>query len=696
MPGQTLIIDSEIYRNFFYLGVKRVEDGRRVGFEFSDRSDFDRDRVRFFLRRNLSVGFNSIPFDLPIIFLALSGAPLSEIKDAADHIIQNRIPYWQVERELGVVVPKLNHIDLFETNPSVKDSLKTLNGRLHMKRLQELPFDPARILTHDEMDATIEYCQFGDLDGTEELFNTLAEPIKLREAMGKDYGLEFRSKSDAQMGEAILKKVVEDKTGDRIKKAIIPDGTTFRYEVPEWMRFETPYMQWVLETIRNTEFKVGKGGKAELPDSFGDFDIQFDGMSFTLGIGGLHSTEANRSVHSDAESVLIDADVASQYPSIIMKLALFPKALGPEFLPAYSAILERRLAAKRAKDKVTDKGLKISINGAYGKFGSHYSVLFAPHLMVAVTLTGQLSLLMLIEKAHLAGIPVVSANTDGVVFRCPRSKWNGFVEKEGKPTDRLNPSPIQDIIEWWEGLTSFNLEFAEYRSIYNQSVNTYMAIKADGSYKRKGDIANHWRKELPWGGKNTDFDKDREGLKKNPKMTICADAVLGYLLHGIPVEKTIRECRDIREFLTIVAAAPKSGGATWGPGAPIYETVERLDKKGKTVRNQALVGYEGEEYLGKLVRFYWSTNGNPIIKVQGHETTGNRPTVPNTDGCRPIMNLPDEFPDDVDYDRYIQRAYDILRDIGAEVRPSEPASALQWLVSACLRVQQKDDRRIAA
>lgn len=341
-----------------------------------------------------------------------------------------------------------------------------------------------------------------------------------------------------------------------------------------------------------------------------------------------------------------------------------------------------------AELKTQDKGLKVSLNGPYGKLGSPYSTLFAPHLMIAVTLTGQLSILMLIERAHLRGIPVVSANTDGVVFRCPREQFNGFVlDEDGKHTDRLAPSPLQDIIEWWEGITSFHMEFAEYRSIYNMSVNTYVAVKHDGSFKRKGALANHWRPELPWGGKNTDYDPAREGLKKNPQMTICADAALGYLLHGIPVEKTIRECTDIREFITLIKA---TGGATWGPGAARYKRVERLDSKGKTVRSDALVGYEGEEYLGKLVRFYWSTEGNPIVKVKGHAVTGNRPIVPKTEGCRPMMDLPDDYgvPPDIDYDRYIAEAKSILKDIGAMPEPQSD-TPLTRIASACLSIQQK-------
>lgn len=671
MPGNTLILDCEVYRNFFYLGFKRKEDGRRAGFEFSPRADFDRDRVRSLLRGNQSVGFNSLNYDMPIIYCALSGMSNSDIKDASDHIIQNRVPSWRVEKELGIHIPKLDHIDIFETNPAVKKGLKALNGSMHHKRLQELPFEHTKLLEEWEMDELVDYCQFGDIDGTEMLFDVLKEPLALRELMREKYNtVDLRSKSDAQVGETILKTEVERKVGDRIKKAIIPDGTTFRYQVPEWMSFKTPYMQEVLETIRTTDIEVN-GGKVDFPKAFDKFQIVFDGMKHTLGIGGLHSTESNRAVHSTNTHILIDADVASQYPRIIMTLGLFPKAMGPDFLPVYKSIIDARLIAKRAKDKATDKGLKIAINGSYGKLGSGYSVLFAPHLMVAVTLTGQLSLLMLIEEASLRGIPVVSANTDGVLFSCPREKFNGFVQKDGKDSDRMNPSPIQDIIDWWEGVTKFDLEFGEYKSVFNMSVNAYMAIKPDGSFKRKGKLANHWRAELPWGGKNYDYDPAREGLKKAPEMTICADAALGMILHGIPVEKTILECKDIREFITITTA---NGGATWGPGAPIYQTLERINSKGKMTRDKILVGYEDEGYLGKLVRFYWSTQGNPIIRVKGHAVTGSRGKVPNTEGCRPIMTLPDDFsvPADLDYARYIESAKSILRDVGFYANHQSP------------------------
>lgn len=637
--------------------MKRLSDGRKVWYEFSEWNNFDRDIVRRAMKRYCTVGFNSASFDLPLIYMALDGASNAELMGAATRIIEERIPYWQASRIFDVFIPKLDTVDLFDTNPSVKNGLKALAGRLRVKLLQELPFQPNTHLTKEEWIAGREYCLNGDLEATHALFDMMQEPIKLREVMRERYDtVDLRSKSDAQVGETVLKTMVERKTGARVQRVQAKEGSTFRYDAPEWMSFETPLMRDVFEQIKNTDFVIGKGGKVTFPKEFAAFDITFDGMRHTLGIGGLHSTEANRAVHSDNAHVLIDGDVASQYPSIIMKLGLFPEALGRDFLPVYRSIIDARLEAKKAKDKITDKGLKIAINGSYGKLGSAYSALFAPHLMVAVTLTGQLSLLMLIEKAHLAGIPVVSANTDGVVFRCPRAMFDGFVLRDdGSPTDRLRPCPLQDVIEWWEGATSFNMEFNEYRAIYNQSVNTYIAIKADGSFKRKGILANHWREELPWGGRNTDFDPIRSGLMKNPQMTICADAALGLILHGIPVETTIRECMDVREFLTVVNAA---GGADW--------------------RGQ---------YLGKVVRYYWSTDGDPIIKMKAHPTTGNRPKVSKTDGCAPMMTLPDDFavPADLDFQRYIDEANAILRDIGY----FDDAALTPWECALSLAIQRK-------
>ena len=46
--------------------------------------------------------------------------------------------------------------------------------------------------------------------------------------------------------------------------------------------------------------------------------------------------------------------------------------------------------------------------------------LYSPDLLINTTITGQLTLLMLIEMITLSGGKVKSANTDGIVILCNR------------------------------------------------------------------------------------------------------------------------------------------------------------------------------------------------------------------------------------------------------------------------------------
>lgn len=655
--------DIEVAHEFFYVGFKRQSDGLRIGFELSRRTEgWDHERVRRILLANTVVGYNCAGYDIPLLWYAidltkqgLSQADvLRRIKAKSDGIIEGGVRWWEVEEFLDTRVPKrCDWIDLIEPQPNAFASLKTLNGRLHGKRLQDLPFDPEARLTDAEMDATADYCLTSDLDATENLFVALKEPLELRVALGKEYDEDFRSKSDSQIGETIVKKRVEQITGARPQKVETKPGTTFRYPVPEFMRFETPELQSILERLRETQFIVKADGKVDLPKWLSDTKVTLGSSTYAMGIGGLHSTESNRAVHADDEFALVDADVASMYPAIILMLGLFPKSIGAPFRRTYQGILDGRIdAKKRAKEikailktfdasprervaievelfacNVKDKGMKIALNGVFGKLGSRYSILYAPHLLLSTTLSGQLMLLMLIERAVLAGIDVVSGNTDGVVFRCPRD-WYAGIER-----DALRPCFLADITSQWERDTGFSLEFAEYRSVYNQSVNSYFAIKVDGGHKRKGPLGN------PWSAHPDDFDP-RAQLMKNPQATICSDAALALIKDGTPIEDTIYGCRDIRQFVTVIKSQT---GATW---------------RGK--------------YLGKTVRYYWSTDGDDILKSKPHEKTGNYAKVPKTDGAAPCMTLPDELPDDICYSRYLAETREILMALGFTARPPEP------------------------
>lgn len=650
-----LFCDIETYHGFFYVAFKRQSDGHRIGFELSARSpNLDRERLRKIMMSNQIVTFNGNGYDVPLIFYAIAGATNAQLKGKSDAIITGGVRWWEVEDLLGIKIPrKLDHIDLIEPQPNAFASLKTLNGRLHGRRLQDLPLDPAAWPTEEQMDIIADYCLNSDLDATENLFNALKEPLELRVALGEEYGQDFRSKSDSQIGEAIVKKRIEQLTGAKPQKVETKPGTTFKYPIPPFLKFETPELQDILSRLRETDFIVKPDGKVDLPKWLNGKTITLGSSTYAMGIGGLHSTESHRAIHADDDFALVDADVASMYPVIILMLGLFPRALGKHFLSVYSKIKDGRIDAKsRAKEikeilkrfagsprervalevelfacTVKDKGLKIALNGVFGKLGSRFSILYAPHLLLSTTLTGQLTLLMLIERAVRRGIDVLSGNTDGVIFKVPRDWYDGITK------DRLKPCALAEITEQWERDTGFDLEFAEYRSVYNSSVNSYFAIKESGGHKRKGPLGN------PWNPHPDDFDP-RQQLMKNPQATICSDAALAMIKDGTPIEETIYGCSDIKQFVTVIKS---DGGATW---------------RG--------------EYLGKVVRYYWSTDGEEVLKAKAHASTGNFAKVSKTDGAAPCMTLPDELPDDIDYARYVAETREILMDLGFDNRPPPP------------------------
>ena len=588
----TLILDLEIYRDYFLAMFKNVDTGNVRAFEMYDGQAFDVDTVRAILKKYRLVTFNGLSFDMPLLMLALRGADNRLIKKGCDAIIQNNLRGWQFEQQFNVEVPKaLDHIDLIEVAPGTA-SLKIYGGRLHCAKMQDLPIEPDASISASQREELRTYCA-NDLATTLDLYRKLLPQIELREKMSTQYGIDLRSKSDAQIAEAVIGRQVGQAIGREIKRPEVPGGTTFKYRPPAFIDMTTPVMSQIKRIIDTSVFMVPDSGKVMMPKELADAKIEIGAGVYRMGIGGLHSSEKSTAHLADDDHILVDRDVASYYPAIILRTGLAPKHMGKAFTDAYQDIVQRRLAAKRAKDSVTADALKITINGSFGKFGSKWSKLFSPDLLIQTTVTGQLSLLMLIEALESEGIAVVSANTDGIVIRCPVAKV-----------------AMMEFIVWeWEQATGFDTEATYYRALYSRDVNNYVAIKPDGSFKLKGAYAP-------------------AGLQKNPTNEICTGAVVKYLVDGTPVEDTIRACRDIRKFVTIRQV---KGGAV-----------------------------KGDAYLGKAVRWYYAAGATGTItyKINGY-------TVARSEGAKPLMELPAQFPDDVDFDWYIREAHSLLDDIGA-------------------------------
>lgn len=547
--------DLEAFPNY-WLAMFQPEDGTPpFVFESTPYSRFENRELEAVLEQYTLVGFNSNHFDLPLVALALKDQDPAVLKKAANAIIREDLKPWRFEKRFNVRLPEVEHIDLIEVAPG-KASLKIYGGRLHCPTMQDLPYEHDRELSNEEMDVVRAYCA-NDLEVTQRLYEELREPLELRRKMGEEYDVDLMSKSDAQIAEAVFKHEIEAVTGAGIKKQRDWAGQTIRYEAPEFIQFQTLELQQTLDLVTSSKFEIGGGGKID-DRALKSHRVRVGDGVYRMGIGGLHSCEEKQAVIPAEGQVLFDWDVESYYPRTILEQRLAPEHLGKPFLTVYDQLVKRRLDAKHAGDKSTADTLKIVINGSFGKFGSMWSFLHSPNLLLQTTLTGQLALLMLIEMFEQAGCTVKSANTDGVVVLAEDAE------------------AMHRAVGEWEILTGYKCEGTQYLALFSRDVNSYIALKPDGGYKLKGTFA-------------------RGGLMKNPTNLICTTAVIELLQRGTPLEQTIRACTDVRQFITIRTV---KGGAM-KDGVPL----------GRAVRWYYATGVEGV--------IQYKQNGYTVARSEG-------------------------------------------------------------------------------
>lgn len=611
---EQLLFDIECFPNYFLAAFASYTTGKIVYVEGTPDSPLDTQRLEWLMRTFTTVGFNSLQYDVPITALALSGATCAQLKHATNMIIQQGMRPSDVLKTYKVKkLRDLNHIDLIEVAP-LSASLKTYAGRMHAPKMQDLPFHHETVLSSEQI-AIVRYYCCNDLTSTGFLRANLQEALELREQMSDEYQVDLRSKSDAQIAETVISNAVTAMLGYKPQKPTIATGTTYWYDVPAFLQYQSPLMQWVLDQVRRTPFVVGENGAVELPQNLADMEVRLADGVYRMGIGGLHSSEQTKSYVENDTHIIRDFDVVSFYPKIIINQGLYPEHLGTPFLHVFRDLVDRRIAAKAAGRKAEANSRKIVINGAYGKLGSKYSILYAPKLLIQTTLTGQLVLLMLIERMELAGIRVVSANTDGIVMYCPRDK----------------EAAMKAIVKQWERDTNFETEETAYKALYSRDVNNYIAIKPDGTTKNKGAFFNPWTKA----------SKDpTEKLKKNPSAQIAIEAVEAFLINRTPLHETIRKCNNVTKFVSVRNV---SGGAV-----------------------------QAGEYLGKSVRWYYSTED---LGEMVYARSGNK--VPRSEGARPCMVLPKALPQDVDFNWYETEAQNILSDLGYSAEGLDVNNSLQ-------------------
>jgi hypothetical protein len=578
------------------------------------------------------VGYNNLRFDAQVVewilrnhenWHELSSLEIcAKIAQKAQDIIHDAnfdvFPEYR-EHELS-----LKQIDLFKIhhfdNKNRRVSLKRLEFEMDMENIEEMPIHHTKTnMTKDEVIQSIEYC-YNDVDATEQFFyvtiGKTSHPlykgnnqIELREDIEEEFGIPCINYSDSKIGDEMIKKYYCQEKGIEYKnlpkKGFFRKSIDLRKCVAHYVTFETPQLQQFLKKIKATKLGIQEDFKEH---------IEFYGNTYSFMKGGLHSENKAEIFEADDEYEIIDWDVSSYYPAIIINNKQYPAHLGKEFLSGYKTMFEKRLELKPfAKTDKKIKGivgaLKLAVNSVYGKSSEMTSWIYDRQLTMFTTITGELSLMMLIEKYELNGIHVISANTDGVTILIKKS----LIDK------------MHEINKWWCEITQYELERTDYKKIIFSTVNDYLAIQTNGDVKKKGDFL-------------TDFE-----LHKNKSARIVPIALEKYFVDDIPVEETIRNHSNIYDFCLRQKATRDFH----------YEGINR--SKGKTVYN-------------KLVRYYVSLNGEKLFKVKNPDCTTNAAPISQVEAGEWLVTVCNYLPpnsklDNINYKYYIEKANNMLYKI---------------------------------
>ena len=631
-----LIYDIETMQELFLIGIYNPESKTYTEYEVSK----DRNQLDGFMRfidqhpEYYWVGYNNLRFDSQVIEWILrnyddwheltaleTAAKIAQkaadvIHDANYEVFPEYREEWLTLKQIDVF--KVNHYD----NKNRMVSLKRLEFEMDLENIEEMPIHHTKTnMTDEEIQLTKDYCK-NDVMATYEFYKVTTgntehplykgnNQIELRQDIEEEFGIPCLNYSDSKIGDEMIKKFYcEQKNiqySDLPKKGLFRTEVKVRHCIADYITFQTPKLQEFLKTISKEKLTI----KDEFKES-----VEFYDNVYTFAKGGLHTENKPKIFEADADNIIVDWDVSSYYPAIIINNGKYPHHLGPEFLRGYKTMFDKRLelkplAKKDKKIKGIVGALKLAVNSVYGKSSDMQSWIYDRQLTMFTTITGELSLLMLIEAYELADIHIISANTDGVTIKLHNDK----VEK------------MYEINKWWMDLTSYELERTDYAKIIFSTVNDYLAIKTDGEIKKKGDFL-------------TDFE-----LHKNKSARIVPIALEQFFVNDVPVADTIRNHTNIYDFCLRQKASKDFH-------------YEGHSKETKTVYN-------------KLIRYYVSNTGEKLLKVKNENSDSTAVDVSQVEAGDWVMhvcnNLKPNHPlDNINHTYYIERAERIIHKIQLE------------------------------
>lgn len=496
----------------------------------------DKEKLNLFFKNHetdIWCGFNNKHYDQYIMKGILLGLDPKKIND---FIIVKKRDGWQYS-SLFNSISMIN----YDVMQALDRGLKYFEGSMGNDiRETSVPFDIDRKLTQAELEEVIKYC-IHDVEQTIEVFLERQSDFEAQIQLLKMFDLPLMDigKSKVQLSAKILEA----------RKRYYDDE--FDISFPDTLRLEKykDVLDWYKD-YENRDYKK-------------KLKINVAGIPHIFGWGGVHGAREKYS----SEGYFINMDVASLYPSLMIRYNLHSRSCNPQ---KFNDIVDLRLKYK-AEGNELQKPLKIVINGTYGAMKDKNNPLFDPRQANNVCVHGQLLLLDLIEKLEIAGAEIIQSNTDGVLVRMP----------DGGNEDEFF-SKIDDVAYEWEQRTGLKLEFDEYRKVFQKDVNNYIIVDAQGKYKSKGAYVKKLGK--------LDYD-----------LSVVNQAIINYVVKNKPIEDSILFNDNLKDFQLVKRITSK------------YKYLMHGDKvlNERTVRVFAST-YEGNGGLFKV----HAERGN-VAKVEG-------------------------------------------------------------------------------
>lgn len=647
------------------------------------------------------VGWNMLGFDIQVIewilrnyhkWYDLTGLEIAKlINKEANLVIDNSkygvFPrYREEDLTFKVIDPfKIHHGD--NKNRMGSMSLKCMEFYLD-RNIEVFEWDNTNeTFTDDEIDKLISYCKNEDVVTTADMYLlTLGltdnpvykdnDQIDTRLTTKEEFGIPCMNYSDAKIGDEIVKLFYCQEKGikyeDLPRKGLFRKNIILAKSVPDYVEFQTPQLQQLLKEIKSTILKQDEDYHKE---------FKFFNETFVLARGGLHSKSENKQYHADEEYMIADVDVASYYVKIPIERGYYPEHLGRAFLTGNKKIYDKRLELKPlAKKDKRIKGIVLGLkNGGvavYGKSADKDSWLFDKQFTSNVCISGELSLLMIIEQQELLGNKCIMANTDGATFIVKRSEMNKFKE----------------VCQNWEKMTGYELEYTYFKSLWFSNVNNYIGIKEDDKIEKFEDKIKK---------KGDTFLTDYEVFKDKSNRIIPL-ALEAYYTKGVKPEEFINKHDNMfdfcargkvnKDFYLEAVTNPKNVkvthadlakigwklGKTYGDFDEWYNTEGRTDLQAdEAMLMKEKIEKESRVKYNKLIRYYAAKEGVKLYKIKRPTCRTNAAPVSEVLAdhcCQVVWNNPidaDKHLQNVDRQFYIDKVNAVIFKIRENRKPKK-------------------------